>query len=207
MTKPDGRHAAIFSTDKNSINQFNITMKIYTKTGDKGQTSLIGGKRIGKDEARLEAYGTLDELNSCVGCLMSELPDGHEKAFLAQVQNVLFELGSTVALDPDDADAGKYGIKFPASHVAAIETEIDRITEQLPPLSSFVLPGGTRQAAMSHLCRTVCRRAERAIYRIKSPRNVPDEALSYVNRLSDYFFVLARSFNKIGGCEIIYSKS
>lgn len=182
-------------------------MKIYTKTGDKGQTSLIGGKRIAKDDVRLEAYGTVDELNSWVGCLVAELPAGRDKTFLTRVQHVLFDLGSTLALDPGSGDAERYGISFPPSHTAALEAEIDRMSEALPPLRSFVLPGGTRQAALCHVCRTVCRRAERRMYAMNARYEVPGEVLAYVNRLSDYFFVLARSINHAGGHEIFYVKS
>lgn len=182
-------------------------MKIYTKTGDNGQTSLIGGKRIGKDDVRLEAYGTVDELNSWVGCLAAELPAGHDKSFLTRVQYVLFDLGSMLALDPGSGDAERYGISFSPSHTAALEAEIDRMSEALPPLRSFVLPGGTRQAALCHVCRTVCRRAERRMYAMNARYEVPGEVLAYVNRLSDYFFVLARSINHAGGHEIFYVKS
>ena len=182
-------------------------MKIYTKTGDKGQTSLIGGRRISKDDVRLEAYGTVDELNSWVGCLVAELPAGHDKTFLTRVQHVLFDLGSTLALDTESDDAERYGIDFHPSHTATLEAEIDRLSESLPPLRSFVLPGGTRQAALCHLCRTVCRRAERRMYAMKTLHEVPDEVLAYVNRLSDYFFVLARGLNQTGGHEIFYVKS
>ncbi len=182
-------------------------MKIYTKTGDKGQTSLIGGKRVAKDDVRLEAYGNVDELNSWVGLLVSELSDGNDRTFLLKVQNTLFDLGSTLALDVADGMAEKYGIVFPSSHVSLLEAEIDRLSETLPQLKSFVLPGGSRQAALCHVCRTVCRRTERSIYAVKTVLEVSDEVLAYVNRLSDYFFVLARSMNGKEGSEIFYVKS
>lgn len=182
-------------------------MKIYTGTGDRGTTSLIGGRRVAKDDVRLEAYGTVDELNAHIGVLVAELPDGAAREFLLGVQHALFDLGATLALDEADGAAGKYGIAFPAERARVLEEAIDRLGAGLPPLHTFVLPGGTRAAALSHVCRTVCRRAERAICAVQGSFPVPEGVSVYMNRLSDYFFVLGRSLNNGAGGEIFYVKA
>ncbi|NDV46342.1 cob(I)yrinic acid a,c-diamide adenosyltransferase [Paludibacter sp. 221] len=181
-------------------------MKVYTKTGDKGQTSLIGGTRINKNDVRLEAYGTIDELNSFVGLLVSEVTEEEHKKFLLSIQNSLFDMGSCLALDTTKPETEKYGISFDKTEISKIESEIDRLSENLPPLKSFVIPGGTKAAALAHVCRTVSRRAERCIYTMSEHYQVESEILIYVNRLSDYFFVLSRCFNKERGTEIFYTK-
>lgn len=170
-------------------------MKIYTKTGDKGTTSLVGGTRVPKTHMRLEAYGTVDELNSCLGLLMTYLPDGHDKTFLQQVQDRLFAVGSHLATDREKMPLREASVVTPAS-VEAVEHEIDALDATLPPLSSFVLPGGSRGAAVCHICRTVCRRAERRILALAQQVEISSELLAYVNRLSDYLFVLSRKINR-----------
>ena len=155
-------------------------MKIYTKTGDKGTTSLVGGTRVPKTHIRLEAYGTVDELNSNLGLLITYLLDGKDKDFLQQVQDRLFAVGSHLATE----------------QVEMVEREIDRLDTLLPPLSAFILPGGSRGAAVCHVCRTVCRRAERRILALAEQVEIASELLAYVNRLSDYLFVLSRKMNQ-----------
>jgi len=170
-------------------------MKIYTKTGDKGTTSLVGGTRVPKTHIRLEAYGTVDELNSNLGLLITYLLDEQDKDFLQQVQDRLFAVGSHLATDRE-----KTGLKEASAispeQVEIVEREIDRLDALLPPLSAFILPGGSRGAAVCHICRTVCRRAERRILALAEQVEISSELLAYMNRLSDYLFVLSRKMNQ-----------
>lgn len=169
-------------------------MKIYTKTGDAGQTSLAGGQRVTKCCNRLESYGTVDELNSWLGLLITYLSDEQDREFLTEVQNTLFVVGGYLATDPS-TDSHRCVVN--AEMVRCIEQEIDRISSTLKPLRAFILPGGCRAAAVSNVCRTVCRRAERCIVRLAEEDGaaVDDNVTSYINRLSDYLFVLARKLN------------
>lgn len=170
-------------------------MKIYTKTGDAGQTSLVGGQRVSKCCQRLESYGTVDELNSHIGVLMSEVTDEQDSATLQEVQCALFVVGGYLATDTTERDVRPGNVVTPEM-VEGLEREIDRLQTLLPPLRLFILPGGSRAAACAHVCRTVCRRAEREILRLADEGATVDTCvLSYVNRLSDYFFVLARKLN------------
>lgn len=169
-------------------------MKIYTKTGDKGMTSLVGGTRVAKTDARLEAYGTVDELNAHLGLLVTYLSDGADKTFLRQVQDTLFAVGSHLATDRRKTELKAASIIIPGQ-VEAVEREIDSIDRLLPPLTAFVLPGGSLGAAQCHVCRTVCRRAERRILALADEVEIAPELLAYVNRLSDYLFVLSRKIN------------
>ena len=169
-------------------------MKIYTRTGDGGQTSLVGGTRVRKDDARVEAYGTVDELSSAIGLLISYCASDGVVQFLRQVQCDLFRVGSVLAAESAEV-VQKYGLQMDGARVDAIEAEIDRISAELPELHSFILPGGSRAACVCHLCRTICRRAEREIVRFSQVQVVDDAVLHYVNRLSDYLFVLARKLN------------
>ncbi len=170
-------------------------MKIYTKTGDEGKTSLVGGQRVSKCCQRLESYGTVDELNSFIGLLLTEVTDPHDTDMLLRVQQELFVLGGYLATDTSERSP-RPGNIITSDMVAACEQEIDRLQEILPPLRLFILPGGTRAAACAHVCRTVCRRAERHLLRLaEEGADVDSQALAYVNRLSDYFFVLARKLN------------
>ena len=166
-------------------------MKIYTKTGDKGTTSLVGGTRVPKTHIRLEAYGTVDELNSNLGLLITYLPNGKDKDFLQQVQDRLFAVGSHLATDREKMELKEASIIGP-EQVEMVEREIDR----LDTLSAFILPGGSRGAAVCHVCRTVCRRAERRILALAEQVEIASELLAYVNRLSDYLFVLSRKMNQ-----------
>jgi cob(I)alamin adenosyltransferase len=178
---------------------------IYTKSGDRGMTSLAGGRRLPKSDMRIEAYGTVDELNSFVGLLIVELTDMQDCEFLLGVQNALFVVGACLAVDP--ASDYKHGLSLAAEDVALIETEIDRIDEELPAHRNFLLPGGCRTASLAHICRTVCRRAERHIYRLYETEPADEHLPAYINRLSDYFFVLARKeCINARGSEIIWTK-
>lgn len=171
--------------------------KIYTKTGDQGSTSLIGGVKVHKDDQRLESYGTLDELNSHVGMLRTVLKDMEERTSLNPlreelkvIQNKLFDLGSDLATPLDSPFKREDLVAL--EEVERVEQWIDRMNEELEPLSSFTLPGGGPVNAWAHLCRTVCRRAEREICRLHREEPVAPLVMKMVNRLSDYFFVLSR---------------
>ncbi len=165
-------------------------MKIYTKTGDKGQTSLIGGVRVAKSNPRIHAYGTVDETNSCVGLVRDLIEDAAGRDTLYRVQNTLFTIGSHLAAHPE-----KSKMKLPELHeedVTHLEGEIDRMNELLPELTSFILPGGHTAVSHCHVARTVCRRAERLAVELAENEPVEDLLIKYLNRLSDYLFVLAR---------------
>ena len=168
-------------------------MKIYTKTGDKGMTSLVGGKRVEKDDARVQAYGTLDELQSFVGMLASAT----DEVQLEDVQRILFKIGGYLASE----DATSAGVSDET--IARLEQWIDRLSEELPPLRTFIIPGGTMAASICHVCRTVCRRAERRMITLRRTvdMGLDDNAFIYINRLSDYFFLLARKLNMVAGKE------
>jgi cob(I)alamin adenosyltransferase len=164
--------------------------KIYTKTGDKGETSLLGGKRVPKYHLRIEAYGTIDELNSFVGLLRDQAIASHYKEILFETQDRLFTAESLIA-----ADQGSEGFNLPAlteSDISLLEREIDQMNEALPPLTNFILPGGHPAVSLAHVCRTICRRAERIIFHLAVDHPVDELIVRYFNRLSDYFFVLAR---------------
>lgn len=167
---------------------------IYTRTGDSGKTSLVGGVRVPKTHARLEAYGTVDELNSFLGMLVSRLSNNEDKDFVQWVQNSLFVVGGYLATDGEKTGLWPSGI-VTSEQVARVEAEIDRLDSLLPPLKAFVLPGGDEAAALCHVCRTVCRRAERRILALAEEVHVAEELLAYMNRLSDYLFVLSRKIN------------
>ena len=168
---------------------------IYTKTGDNGITSLVGGTRVGKTHIRLEAYGTVDELNSNLGFLVTYLSDERDRNFVQQVQDKLFFVGSYLATDREKTELHQASI-ISSELVEIMEHEIDRLDGMLPPLSFFVLPGGSRGAAVCHICRTVCRRAERRILTLAEQVEISSELLAYINRLSDYLFVLSRKINQ-----------
>lgn len=173
-------------------------MKIYTKTGDAGETGLFGGARVSKASARVESYGDIDELNSVLGLALVEPFDAEVCALLSEVQSRLFDLGAELASAPDSKVA--LGIALIGdAEVGALERAIDRADAELPPLKSFVLPGGSRAAALLHVARTVCRRAERRLVALASEATVRPEALRYLNRLSDALFVFARLANQRAG--------
>lgn len=169
--------------------------KIYTKTGDNGTTSLVGGIRANKDSARLEAYGTIDELSSHIGLLSALLAEKNiAMPILDRIQSCLFNVGTYLATDTSQTPVYD-SAKLPDGEISLIEQEIDTILPTLPELNSFVLPGGSVAAAQCHVARTVCRRAERCIVTLSHETDLNPEMLRYVNRLSDYFFVLARKIN------------
>ncbi|WP_294537865.1 cob(I)yrinic acid a,c-diamide adenosyltransferase [uncultured Bacteroides sp.] len=170
---------------------------VYTKTGDKGTTSLVGGSRVPKNHIRLEAYGTVDELNACLGWLLTYLTDEADRQFVQGIQHRLFAIGSHLATDQEKMSLKPASILM-KEDVEKIEQEIDRLDEKLPPIRAFVLPGGCRSAAVCHVCRTVCRRAERRILTLSETCKISPEVLSFVNRLSDYLFVLSRKLNLDG---------
>lgn len=177
--------------------------KIYTKTGDKGQTSLIGGKRVPKYHERIEAYGTVDELNSFIGLIRDHEIDTHYKDILLKVQECLFIAESKLARDEGEVQVNIPELKV--SDIELIEQEIDKMQQDLPELSSFILPGGCMAASYAHVARTVCRRAERIIIKLSERYEVEEVVLRYFNRLSDYFFVLARIFaHKYGNGDILW---
>ena len=181
-------------------------MKIYTKTGDAGQTSLVGGQRVSKCCQRLESYGTVDELNSHIGLLMADVTDAQDTATLLDVQRTLFVFGGYLATDTTTREV-RPGNIITHDMVETLEREIDRLQDNVPPLRLFILPGGTRAAAQAHVCRTVCRRTEREILRLAYEGiDIDVNVLSYVNRLSDYLFVLARKLNCDAGVEDIVWK-
>jgi cob(I)alamin adenosyltransferase len=165
-------------------------MKIYTRKGDTGTTQLIGGTRVKKHHHRIEAYGTIDELNSWLGLVRDSIADGHLQNVLREIQDRLFTIGSQLASDPETSK-----MKVPdlnQSDVELLESEIDQMTEPLPELKSFVLPGGNTANSKCHIARCVCRRAERYVVQLNEEQEVPQLILVYLNRLSDYLFVLAR---------------
>jgi len=177
-------------------------MKLYTKTGDNGQTGLIGGTRVAKNDIRIEAYGTVDELNSFIGLLTTyEIPE-IDLVFLRQIQNILFTIGSHLATDISKVKLLQESV-LNSNSITQIELEIDRLDSILPNLTSFILPGGSQPSAMSHVCRTITRRAERRIFDMKVIYEIDNQILVYLNRLSDYFFAFSRYLNQITDCEEI----
>ncbi len=168
-------------------------MKIYTKTGDAGETGLYGGTRVSKDTMRVETCGTVDELNACIGVARSQIRDEETNAILRRIQNELFDIGADLATI--DAHPKAASMRIPSTWTPELEREIDRFEDQLPPLKNFVLPGGSAAGAAIHLVRTVCRRAERSVVSLAKSESVNPEILIYVNRLSDLLFVLARVVN------------
>ncbi len=170
-------------------------MKIYTKTGDRGTTSLVGGQRISKCCDRIESYGTIDELNSQLGLLVTYCTSQHDRDVLLSVQHRLFVVGGYLATDNSTTEVPA-SLLLPAETVSELEHEIDLLSDIVPPLRAFILPGGSRPAAQCNVCRTVCRRAERCIISLtESGATVDENILSFVNRLSDYLFLLSRKLN------------
>ena len=175
-------------------------MKIYTKTGDKGSTSLFGGSRVSKHHIRIESYGTLDELNSWLGLIRDQEIEEKTKSDLTRIQSELFTLGAELATEPEKSErlkietVGEKEIRF-------LEEAIDAMNEALPPMTHFILPGGHATVSYCHLARTVCRRAERRMSMLDEQQKLSDSSLAYVNRLSDYLFVLSRHLSARLGAE------
>lgn len=181
-------------------------MKIYTKTGDSGTTSLFGGTRVPKHHIRIESYGTIDELNSWLGLLRDQKINANSKKILEQTQKNLFTLGAILATTPEKAvlKSGKERLNIPKlniSDIELLEAEMDAMNEDLPPMTHFVLPGGHQAVSYCHIARTVCRRAERMISLLHFNEPVDPIVMSYVNRLSDYLFVLSRKLSAELGAE------
>ena len=176
-------------------------MKIYTKTGDKGTTGLVGGTRIPKHDLRIDCYGTIDELNSYLGLIRDQEISKEVKTTLIEIQNHLFIIGSILATDPeklkDDSKRKRLGISFlEADAIMFLETGIDTMTLELPPMTHFILPGGHQTVSFCHIARCICRRAERNISKLNLDQPTQPEVLIYLNRLSDFIFVLARKLSK-----------
>lgn len=165
-------------------------MKIYTKTGDKGTTSLIGGTRLSKAHVRIEAYGTIDELNSYIGLLRDQPVNEHRKEQLKEIQDRLFTIGSHLASEPDQKK--RILPDLTDQDIIFLENEMDQIDAKVPALRAFVLPGGHQSVSFAHVARTVCRRAERAVIHLQQGEEVEAIVVRYLNRLSDYLFMLCR---------------
>lgn len=172
--------------------------KIYTRTGDRGTTSLACGSRVAKASARLEAYGTVDELNAHLGLLLAEMEECEERLDVERIQNTLFHVGCHLATDQAKSPA-KGAALLPEGEVSWLEHAIDRLAAGQPALAAFILPGGARAAAQAHVCRTVCRRAERCVFALMAEAEVSPSVSVFLNRLSDYLFVLSRKLNFIKG--------
>jgi cob(I)alamin adenosyltransferase len=180
-----------------------MSQKIYTKTGDRGKTSLIGGTKVPKSHIRINAYGTVDELNAYVGLLRDLLTDEHSRELLREIQDRLFTIGSALACDPQKETL----MRIPdlnESDILLLENEIDAMNSKLPEMKFFILPGGHVTASTAHICRTVCRRAERLVVELDAQEPLGQPLIiKYLNRLSDYLFVLARWIGQLLGAEEI----
>jgi len=176
-------------------------MKIYTKTGDKGTTSLFGGTRVPKHHIRIESYGTVDELNAHIGLIKDQKIEAHTKEILNRVQDRLFTIGSTLATEPEKASlkSGKERLRIPKiseEDIILLEKEMDLMNDALPEMTHFVLPGGHQSVSFCHIARCVCRRAERMSTALYETSPFDEMVIKYLNRLSDYLFVLARKLSK-----------
>jgi cob(I)alamin adenosyltransferase len=174
-------------------------MKIYTKRGDKGQTSLIGGVKVAKSSIRIHSYGTVDELNSCLGVVRDMYDEPAARRILLDIQTLLFTIGSHLASHPEK---GRMQLpEITEEHVGVLEREMDRMNETLPELTHFILPGGHPAVSHCHVARCVCRRAERLVVELAEDEQVEPIIIKYLNRLSDYLFVLARQIGKDMGAD------
>ncbi len=181
-----------------------MPFRIYTKTGDTGETGLFGGNRVLKSHARVDAYGTVDELNAFIGLLHDSLDNEPVRELLRQIQHRLFSIGATLATDPASEYAMPPDIR--EDDIQLLEREMDAMDEHLPELKNFILPGGFPTVSLCHVCRTVCRRAERIVVALNEHDTVEPAVLQYLNRLSDYFFILARYLGHLAGAgEIIWT--
>ncbi|MBL8824199.1 MAG: cob(I)yrinic acid a,c-diamide adenosyltransferase [Planctomycetia bacterium] len=178
--------------------------RIYTKTGDDGTTALGDATRVSKDDIRVAAYGTIDELNSMLGLLLAYHQGIREWSFIQLVQNDLFDVGADLCLPASEQEKAGQKLRVTAQQVTRLEQGIDRLNATLKPLTSFVLPGGSTSAAWAHLARTVCRRAEREVVTLSQRDNINQQVIIYLNRLSDYLFVLARSLNQNGEGDVLW---
>ena len=182
-------------------------MKIYTKTGDSGETGLFGGERVSKNSLRIEAYGTIDELNAFIGLTIIEVSDKSVKDLLQKIQNWLFSIGADLAT-PDNEKTKKLNVfRTSEEYYRYIEKEIDKYESKLDELRNFILPGGAKGAALLHICRTITRRAERMVVALNSTVKIGNNIIIFLNRLSDLFFVLARFDNAVTGTpDVIWNK-
>tara|TARA_B100000945_G_scaffold261457_1_gene219790 strand:- start:710 stop:1255 length:546 start_codon:yes stop_codon:yes gene_type:complete len=181
-------------------------MKIYTKNGDQGFTQLLAGEKVSKDNIRIECYGSIDELNAHIGNIYDQNIHNNHKHTLLSIQNTLFNLGSNIAFDPKNK--GEAPINITEDHVLLLEKEIDSIESSLEELRSFILPSGNDVSSKCHIARTICRRAERNLISLSKKEKVHFVHIKYLNRLSDYLFVLARKILKENGVkEIVWEKS
>ncbi len=178
--------------------------RIYTKTGDAGETGLGDGTRVPKDDPRVAAYGSVDELNAVVGLLVLHLQDSQLVALLRTIQNDLFDLGADLCVPAPAAEQPGKSLRIQPQQAQRLEADIDRLNEQLEPLRSFVLPGGTPASAWCHLARTICRRAEREVVTLMRKESLNNQVLIYLNRLSDLLFVLARVCNDGGKADVLW---
>lgn len=173
-----------------------MSTKLYTKTGDKGKTSLLGGKKVSKSDFRIEAYGNVDELNSFMGSLKDhEAVENRLKQQLYWIQEHLFTIGGQLATEP-----GFSGFEIPnisETEVSQLEVWIDKFDHEVPPLKNFILPGGHPAISLAHVCRSVCRRAERSIIRLSAAEEIDEVIIRFMNRLSDYLFIFARALGQI----------
>lgn len=187
-----------------------MATRIYTRTGDDGTTGLFTGQRVKKFDLRVSAYGTIDETNAIIGLTRLHTLDREPvvDAMLVRIQHDLFDLGADLCTPEGDEPPAFPVPRISSAHVKRIEDDIDRLTSELPPLKAFILPGGTPAAAYLHQCRTVCRRAERLMVELAAHdgAGVSDEALKFVNRLSDFFFVASRHVNGRGAGDVLWSK-
>ena len=182
-------------------------MKIYTKTGDKGETGLFGGAKISKSSPRIEAYGTVDELNSFIGLAITEVRDGEVKSLLSKIQNQLFAVGSDLSTPNSIEDQNKNILRISTEYYEEIEKSIDFFEEKLDELKNFIIPGGSKAASMLHICRTIARRAERKTVALNSLEQINGNIVIFLNRLSDLFFVLSRYENKVSShSDILWNK-
>lgn len=171
-------------------------MKIYTKTGDKGETGLFGGERVSKNNLRLNAYGSIDELNSFLGLAVTEVTNAEIKSVLNDLQNKLFVLGSDLAAPETEKNKKLKITRLPYSYISETEEAIDTFEARLDELKNFILPGGSKGSALLHICRTISRRAEREVVALKNTEHIGENIVIFLNRLSDLFFVLSRFENK-----------
>ncbi|WP_067737618.1 cob(I)yrinic acid a,c-diamide adenosyltransferase [Novosphingobium naphthalenivorans] len=178
--------------------------KIYTRTGDDGTTGLVDGSRLPKHAARMEAIGAVDEANSAIGLAVCALPGSPHAATLTRIQNDLFDLGADLATPGEDFTPGEMTLRIVSAQAEWLETAIDAINEDLQPLRSFILPGGSEAAARVHVARAAARRAERKATALTASEPVNPAALAYINRLSDYLFVLARAVNANGADDVLW---
>lgn len=180
-----------------------MAFRIYTKTGDKGETALFGGRRVPKSHLRVEAYGTVDEVNSFIGLLRDSTEDQALGDVLGQIQHRLFSIGAHLATDPANTAAPA---DLEPHDIALLEHAMDEMDSRLPELKNFILPGGHPLVSLCHICRTVCRRAERMVVALHYHEPVDERVLQYLNRLSDYFFMLARHLaQEAGAAEIVWN--